>query len=374
MPTHIISDSIISPLGFSSETNFKNILEGHSGIKQTDKFGGEDFVALIDDKDLDNEAKKIFDISEYTRFEKISILSIHKALSGCNINISSPETAIIVSTAKGNIDLIDKEIANLYEPNRIALWKSAEIIAKHFGNPNKAIVISNACISGTLALIYANRLLSAGKYKDIVVVGCDIATPFIISGFNCLKATDNKPCKPFDIDRKGLNLGEGAATIILSSQTQAENGIKIVAGSSSNDANHISGPSRTGEGLYLSIIDTLQQAKMEHVDMINPHGTGTLFNDEMESIAFSRCLKEDIPVCGLKGYFGHTLGASGVIETVICKLSLQNNMLVKTLGYSQHGVSKPLNITKENTDKQLNTCLKTSSGFGGTNASILLTK
>ena len=115
-------------------------------------------------------------------------------------------------------------------------------------------------------------------------------------------------------------------------------------------------------------------ANVNNIDLINAHGTGTLFNDEMESIAFSRCMDENIPVCGLKGYFGHTLGASGIIETVICKLSLQHNMLVKTLGYSQHGVSKPLNITQENINKQLNTCLKTSSGFGGTNASILLTK
>ncbi|MBP5474213.1 MAG: hypothetical protein J6X92_05605 [Bacteroidales bacterium] len=374
MSINIISDNIISPLGFSSETNFKNILEGQSGIKRTDKFGGDDYVSIIDDQILDKEAGLFFNASEYTRFEKMSILSIHKALSGCSINISSPETAIVISTAKGNIDLIEEEKANLYEPNRIALWKSAEIISNHFGNPNKAIVISNACISGTLALVYANRLLSVGKYKDVVIVGCDIATQFIVSGFNCLKATDNKPCKPFDIDRKGLNLGEGAATIILSSQARTKNEIKIATGSSSNDANHISGPSRTGEGLYLSITDTLEQAKNIQVDMINPHGTGTLFNDEMESIAFSRCLEEDIPVCGLKGYFGHTLGASGVIETVICKLSLQNNMLVKTLGYSQHGVSKPLNITQENINQQLNTCLKTSSGFGGTNASILLTK
>lgn len=414
----IISDNIISSLGFSTTDNFAAVVAGKSGIKPTFAFHfrGEatgdspattetpagiqpDYVSLINHQEVDKRLLNIIDTKLYTLFEQLVILSISEALKNCDIDCHSPETLLVLSTAKGNIDLIDPKRGRLFEPDRIMLWKSAEVIASHFGNPNRPVVISNACISGTLSIIYATRMLNAGIYKNIIVCGCDIASPFIVAGFNCLKATDNKPCQPFDANRNGLNLGEGAATIILSSEcpkhvSSAGNKhifntiaqqhdeedfnatplISIIAGASSNDANHISGPSRTGEGLYLTIKKIMEDTGMQHVDFVNAHGTGTLYNDEMESIAFSRCLPLDIPVNSFKGYFGHTLGASGVIETVLCSKALQTNKLIKTLGYEQQGTSVNLNITKETVSFPLNNCLKTSSGFGGTNASILLSK
>jgi len=370
-----IADNIISSLGFDTGENFRNIVSGVSGIRETGKFtlpSGKVHASLVDDARLETSA--CFDPSKYTRLERLIISSIHNAINGSGIDMSDPSTLIILSTVKGNNDLIVP--GSPFEPDRIQLWKTAAIIKEHFANPNDPVVISSACISGTLAVIYARRVILSGKYKTVVVTGGDVVTPFIVSGFDCLKAIDPEPCRPFDASRKGLSLGEGAGTIVLSGQIPAEGPviIEIASGSSSNDANHISGPSRTGEGLLRSIEKTLGNRSVDEVDFINAHGTGTLFNDEMESIAFSRCHLANKPVNSLKGYLGHTLGAAGIIETILSCRALEENILVKSYGYSQQGTSMALNMIAETTAAEIKSCLKTSSGFGGTNATILISK
>ncbi|HPT12430.1 MAG TPA: beta-ketoacyl synthase N-terminal-like domain-containing protein [Bacteroidales bacterium] len=370
-----IADNIISSLGFDTDENFRNIVSGISGIRETEKFtlpAGKVHASLVDDTRL--EASAYFDPSKYTRLEQLIISSIHNAVDGTGIDMADPETLIILSTVKGNNDLIVP--GSPFEPDRIHLWRTAGIIKEHFANPNDPVVISSACISGTLAIIYARRVLISGKYKTVVVAGGDVVTPFILSGFDCLKAIDPDPCRPFDASRKGLSLGEAAGTIVLSGQMPAERDtiIEIASGSSSNDANHISGPSRTGEGLLRSIEKTLGNRSVDEVGFINAHGTGTLFNDEMESIAFSRCGLDNKPVNSLKGYLGHTLGAAGIIESILSCWSIEKNMLIKSYGYSQQGTSVPLNMIIGSAPATVKACLKTSSGFGGTNATILISK
>lgn len=183
--------------------------------------------------------------------------------------------------------------------------------------------------------------------------------------------------RPFDIHRTGLNLGEGAATIIYAkAEHQSElatDTIILTEGSITNDANHISGPSRTGEGLYLAI----KSATRNHngkIDFINAHGTATPYNDEMESIAITRAGLNTCPTNSLKGIFGHTLGAAGIIETIVSSACLKSNKLVKSIGYENCGVSNPLNIVKQSSNSKLQNCLKLVSGFGGCNAAILLEK
>jgi 3-oxoacyl-[acyl-carrier-protein] synthase I len=372
-----IADNIISSLGFDTSENFKNIVSGISGIRKTDKFslpGAQVFASLVDDVRLELVSSAFIDPSKFTRLEQMIISSVHNAVDKSDIDMTDPETLIILSTVKGNNDLIVSRTP--FEHERIHLWRMAEKIREHFANPNTPVVISSACISGTLAIIYGRRILTMGKYKNVVITGGDVVTPFIVSGFDCLKAIDPGPCRPFDADRKGLSLGEGAGTIVLSTQISdsGTNIIEIADGSSSNDANHISGPSRNGEGLLRSIVKTLDNRPAEEIDFINAHGTGTSFNDEMESIAFSRCGLDKKPVNSLKGYLGHTLGAAGIIETNLCCRSLEENMLVKSYGYEHQGTSVPLNIITEPAHAALKSCLKTSSGFGGTNATILITK
>jgi len=185
-------------------------------------------------------------------------------------------------------------------------------------------------------------------------------------------------CKPFDNKRKGVNLGEAAATVVLTTTPEIGKAIpiEIFGGALSNDANHISGPSRTGEELAAAVNAALNNSgiKGESIDFISAHGTATAYNDEMEAKAFCHAGLNNIPLNSLKGYFGHTLGAAGIVEIIVSKHALLNNELIPTLGFHQLGVSQPINVISKLESKKMTTCLKTASGFGGCNAAIVLNK
>jgi 3-oxoacyl-[acyl-carrier-protein] synthase-1 len=149
------------------------------------------------------------------------------------------------------------------------------------------------------------------------------------------------------------------------------NAIEIINGSGSNDANHISGPSRTGEGLFIAIKNTFEGEK---IDFISAHGTATPYNDDMESIALYRAGINQVPVNSYKGFIGHTLGAAGIIESIYCFESMNNNLLIKTAGYENPGTVEKLNVIRENATAKLIYVLKTASGFGGSNAAVLFRK
>ena len=183
-----------------------------------------------------------------------------------------------------------------------------------------------------------------------------------------------------ELERLNLKPKNGTGNSALSNSEDKpiienkESEIKIISGASANDANHISGPSRTAEGLFMSINKTFEQHKNIQPDFISAHGTATEFNDEMESIAFAKAGFEKIPMHSLKGYYGHTLGAAGVLETIISIESLKNNTLIPSRGFENPGTSKELNIITKLEKKSLHSFLKTSSGFGGSNATILIQK
>ena len=201
-------------------------------------------------------------------------------------------------------------------------------------------------VSGRYSAI--SGMLRSGQYKHVVVVGAEELSRFVVSGFQSFKALSDELCKPFDINRKGLNIGEGAATIIYGVASDEkelpESTVVFANGYISNDANHISGPSRTGEGLHLALEKALAGQDRGDIGFINTHGTATPYNDEMEAIALTRSGLNNRPSNSLKGYFGHTLGAAGVLETVFSAHCLKNNYLVKCAGYETCGVSAPLNI------------------------------
>ena len=221
------------------------------------------------------------------------------------------------------------------------------------------------------------RSIEKNKYDHIFVLGVDIVSEFIVSGFNSFKSISPSICKPYDATRDGLTLGEGCATILLTSDKKlSENSIIISGGGVSDDANHISGPSRTGDGLEYAISSALNDAGLETSDisMMNLHGTGTLFNDEMESKAVNNLALTDVPCNSLKPYLGHTLGASGVIEIILTIEELKNNHIFGVKGYQNNGVPFELNINAHHRNSELKHCLKTASGFGGTNAAIIISK
>jgi 3-oxoacyl-[acyl-carrier-protein] synthase-1 len=363
--------NIVSPLGFSVEENYRQVISGQTGVHiyPEGMMGVTDSVGLsLLERNKLNEAfkKECTPINHITKLEKAALLSVQLALKHSSVDAADRDTVFVISTTKGNIELL----ANYPDSPRIQLWHTAHLISRYFGNKNAAMIVSNACISGANALIVAHRALTAGRYRQAIVVGVDVLSSFIVSGFWCLKALSTTGCRPYDKDRCGLNLGEAAATIILKKGTD-KNKTELVAGAIRNDANHISGPSRTGEGSFNALQSVCGNMDKSEIAFVNAHGTSTLYNDEMESIALTRAGLENTPVNSLKGYFGHTLGAAGILESALSVYALQHHQILATKGFEELGVTHPIDVVKtlRTTDKSY--CIKLLSGFGGCNAALL---
>lgn len=372
----VIADNIFSPLGSTSAENFMQLKQSVSGIKKQDNAGMSEkpfYAALFNGE---SQLASTSTTDHYTRFEKILITSVSNAIKDSGAAITGNKTVLIISSTKGNVSLLETENYNEALRNRMALNTSARLVAKHFNFAHAPIVISNACISGLLAILTGMRLIQSGQYQNAVVAGADVISKFVLSGFQSFNAVSEQICKPFDAARNGINLGEGAATVILSASKKNESDIKVTGGSTSNDANHISGPSRTGQELHYAIENALKMAGLpaQAIDFISAHGTATVFNDEMEAKAITLSNLQKVPVNSLKGYYGHTLGAAGVIESVISMHSLKENMVIPTLGFKKLGVTQPVNICTRLYEAPLKNFLKTASGFGGCNAALIFSK
>lgn len=367
--------NITSSLGFDSATVFENLKQGKRAIQLVDdasRFYKPFFGAVIPTETLNSAFQILKPNNDFTRLEKMLLLSLSKTIKASDINLSD-RVGLIISTTKGNIDVLNSQ--SQFPQERAYLSDLGKIIQNYFGFKNEAIVISNACVSGILSIAIAKRYIQEGIYDQVFVVAGDLVSDFVISGFNSFHALSDAPSKPYDANRVGINLGEVAASVLVTSNKHnlSEDAVEILGEASCNDANHISGPSRTGEGLYRSVKSALAEANIDSytIDYISAHGTATLFNDEMEAIAFNRLGLEHAPLNSLKGYFGHTLGASGLLETIIGMQSLHHNTLIASAGFETLGVTKPLNIIKETASKELRTFLKTASGFGGCNTAAL---
>jgi len=360
----ISADSLITPFGIGSKLAFDKIKSGESAVKKhsNPKLSQQDFFAsLIEENDQWFSGLNLNE--SFTRLEKLIILCLNELISKENIQISE-RTLIVLSSTKGNISVLGNPEFNF--PNERSLLTSlTQKIEDYFQLKNKIQIVSNACISGSLAIEFARRLLQNDDFDDAIVIGADEVSKFILSGFESFQAVSHSICKPFDRDRIGINLGEAVAAVYLT-KIPKENSVKILGSGTFNDANHISGPSRTGEGLFRSIQKAMENSNIE-IDYISAHGTATIYNDEMESIAFHRANLSEIPTNSLKAYFGHTLGASGLLETILGIHSLKNNTLIQSLEFENQGTTHPVNIIRKTETKELKTFLKTASGFGGSN-------
>lgn len=358
---YIIADNIISPLGETSEENYLSVKAGRSGIRAYEPGTcniPEGFYASLLFED----------------FETLALKSAQKAIGNARLELKGKRTAFILSSTKGNIE------------ENISLADSAQRIASQLGIDAKPIVVCNACISGLSALILGNRLIDSGLYDSAIVCGCDTPRQFILSGFQSLKALSPEPCRPFDMERMGLNLGEAAATLILSKNPIQGNSWRMGDGFIRNDAFHISTPSKTADGLYLSLQRTLESFTKEisstckqidmkaHLAFINAHGTATLFNDQMESVAIGRAGLSDLPANAYKSFWGHTMGAAGILETIISMKAIDDDTILGTRGFSELGVSGKMNICAENRPTDKKGFIKMLSGFGGCNATIWAAK
>lgn len=369
-------NNIISPLGFSTQENYRSVSNSLIAVKKQNlPFSKDEFcVAKINDEQITQRFSSIANVNISTKLEQLSILSIQDVINKSGINPSDEKLLLIYSTTKGNIDILENTYKEIDE-NRVYLHELGKHLQTHFSFKNKPMILSNACISGILAIIIAKRLIESKQYNHVIVCGGDILSEFTISGFKSFNALSSDPCKPFDANRTGINLGEAVSSILITNDQSLAKPYQtqIISGSSANDANHISGPSRTGDGLFQCLQHVLKN-NTSNIGFISAHGTATPFNDEMESIAFERAGLNTIPVNSLKGYYGHTLGAAGVLETILSLESLNNQFLIKSQGFENIGVSGKISLIESNQSKQFNSFLKTASGFGGCNAAAMFRK
>lgn len=384
---YITDYNCVTPLGLDVSSNWNALVEGKSGVGLHKIIENQEpfYASMIDSEKLDEEFNRFFNSAQkseirrlandnlsFTRLEKMFLLSLKPLVERHSI---SGETAFILSTTKGNISLLKNEKTL---PEGVFLSSLAQKLADFFGFKTKPIVVSNACVSGVMAIGVAKNMIQAGKYKDAFVIAGDEISEFVISGFNSFQAIGTEICKPYDKNRDGINIGEAAAAVYITSKRDENEkfSFKILGDSAINDANHISGPSRTGDGLFASINNAMTEAQVsaEKIDFISAHGTATIYNDEMEAIAFNRMNLQNIPLHSLKAYYGHCLGASGLLESIISMESALNKTLIPSKNFKETGTSQSLNIIKENQSAEIKYILKTASGFGGCNAAIVLEK
>lgn len=372
---YITQTNCITPLGFDVESNVEAILRGDSGIQLQNDLSlmpNSFYASIIDDEKLNSAFAKISTETKYSRLEKMMILALEPIIKNSKVELNS-KTAFILSTTKGNVTALKNNSADSFTNAHLDVL--AKNVATFFGFQTQPIVVSNACVSGILAISVAKRMIQSGLYDHAFVVAGDEVSEFVLSGFNAFQAMSDLPCKPYSKNRTGVSLGEATAAVLVTAET-ANAKIKVIGDSSINDANHISGPSRTGEGLFRSIQNALKEAQIEaaKIDYISAHGTATPFNDEMEAIALNRLGLQNVPINSLKGFYGHTLGASGLLETVIAIESANHNILFESKGFDEIGVSESINVIEKNEEKTIDFFLKTASGFGGCNTAVVFEK
>lgn len=368
----VAADNVLSPIGKTTTENFDQLKKNVTGVKEQSNpviSPRPFFASLFNESEINIESGR-------TKFEQLLIDSMADALPNSGVDPTDKKTILIISSTKGNISLLETQEYTPELESRIALSTSAKIVTEHFGFVNTPIIISNACISGVVGILTGMRLLRTGQYENAVVAGADVVSSFILSGFESFQALSPQVCRPFDKSRDGLNLGEGAATVVLSTNKKYAQNIKVLAGSVSNDANHISGPSRTGKELSFAIDQSLKEAglSVDEIDFISAHGTATPYNDEMEAKAINLSELRSVPLNSLKGYYGHTLGAAGLIESIISLQSLKEGLLLPTSGYNESGVTQPVSVVADIQPIQAKNFLKTASGFGGCNAAVIFGK
>jgi 3-oxoacyl-[acyl-carrier-protein] synthase-1 len=360
---------VLTPLASGIEAHYDAIQSGQTGLQMRPWNSEETPYCLssfrTDEIDFFKKKHQV-----QTRFDALLLEGLANLVQDSSVDFSDGNTGILLASTKGNIELL--EISPNHE-EEIPLHQSALRIQQFLNNPNEVQVVSNACISGISALIVAKRWIEFGQFKQVLVIGCDVISNFILKGFQSFKALDKQPCKPFDVERNGLNLGEAFTAMLLSSEHTSEFIFK--GGLITNDSNHISGPSKTGEELGTCIQHCCHLAPDQPIDFIAAHGTATPYNDEMEAKAIFGSGLNTTPVFSLKAIFGHTLGAAGLLETAMACCFLKENKIPPSFGYTMHGVSSPIRISSEwLSAKPLHRFIKTGSGFGGCNAAILVEK
>ena len=373
---YCIGCGLVTPVGNTPSEVLAAVRAGKSAFRLYDGWPEPYYASLLDRQGFEGPSF----------FDHIALQAAHAAIQEAGIDASSARVGLVLSTIKGNIEKIDTD--------DVSLAVAADTLAKGLGVKTQPVVVSNACISGLAALLQGVRMIRSGAYDHVIVVGAEVQSRFIVTGFQSLKALSLNPCKPFDADRDGLNVGEAAAAMVLSAQPVSENYFsgrdpknqfsetstspvhkwEIVEGAVRNDANHISGPSRTGEGSYNALRHVLEGVSADELAFVNVHGTATRYNDQMEAIALNRAGLQDVPVNALKGIFGHTMGAAGILECIVSMQACDAGLVLPTQGFSRMGVEPAVNVSALERKTGKKAFVKLLSGFGGVNGALLFRK
>lgn len=365
------ADQMVSALGIGTDKNARRILARQTGVARHDDASISETPFMAGRIDW----RQIPENDGLTRLERLMAFVIESVRRQVpSVDFSGGDVGLVLSTTKGNIDLLAH---SGLDDKRVFLPELARRVAHVYGIATRPIVISNACISGISALIVAARLIEERRYRHVLVVGGDLLTQFVVSGFQSFKSVSERLCRPYDAARDGLSMGEACGAVLLTADEnlRGKQPVTLLGGGITNDANHISGPSRTGDGLHYAIRAAMTEARIGHADLafVSAHGTATVYNDEMESKALNLSGLLDVPTNSLKPYFGHTLGACGVIESILCVWQLRHQTLFGTMGFETLGVPHPMTVSAQHQPiAHGDCCLKIASGFGGCNAAMVL--
>jgi 3-oxoacyl-[acyl-carrier-protein] synthase II len=367
--THV---ETVTSLGYTLDELWQGLLAGHTAIKPVRRFPITNYKAGV--------AACIPDLMP--RDEKSMIHSLlHRLLK--NLGPVPPDTFPITATTKAGIDNLERiRRGGKADPNDILPFSIWDILSQRLGLKTPGIHINAACASSTLALARGAALIASGLKDVVLVCAIDLLTEFVFSGFSSLGALSRNPCMPFDRERDGLSLGEGAAALLLMnpSRAQKENRpclAKIKGWGAANDAAHVTAPSRNGTGLILAISQAINRAnlKPEDISAVCAHGTGTVYNDMMELTAFYQVFgKREIPIFSIKGAIGHTMGAAGGLEAAVGVKSLSARIVPPTIGFLNPEDGAEGRVSRDVRELSGDFLLSTNSGFGGINAVIILEK
>ena len=388
----ITGEGIISAIGNDKAAVLQSLLDGRSGIVEMKHLHSSHHELPVGEVQLSNDEMKAMlalPIEEQTsRTSLMGMLAVRQALAEAQLPETAPKNrrvVLISGTTVGGMDITEQYYDSFATSDehldclkKHDCGSSTEEIAAMFGI-SECTTISTACSSAANALILGANLLKTGQADLVIAGGSEALTRFHLNGFNSLMILDHEPCRPFDAQRAGLNLGEGAAFVVMETEASArERGADIHAWltgyGNACDAFHQTASSDNGEGAYRAMTEALEMAQLkpEDIDYVNAHGTGTPNNDLSESAALKRVFAEKMPlISSTKAFTGHTTSASGSIETVICLLAMQHHFVPANLRW-EHQIPDGITPTTGVKDVTLKHVVCNAFGFGGNDSSLIL--
>jgi 3-oxoacyl-[acyl-carrier-protein] synthase II len=386
----------LSPIGNNVPAFWRGLIAGRSGLAPIRSFdtNGMTVSNAGEVKDFRPESRLSADeIARLERIHQFGLFAIREALEEARMDLRVTDLSrvgVIVATSLGGM-LVGEEYQQQMRGGDFAMrrlfdfpyYATATGLARELGVRGPVISPSIACASGTQVVGLALELIRAGHADVCVAGGAETLCAFVVNGFNCLRATTTDTVRPFDARRSGLLLGEGAAMLVIEERERARargarTDVEVVGTGLAGDASHMTAPARDGAGAARAMRVALADAGIapNDVDFISAHGTGTIYNDAMEMVAIRNVFGEGaarIPVNSIKGAIGHTLGAAGSFEAIMCAQILRTGVIPPTVNCEQVDPACHLDIvTGAPRHQPVRTILSTSSAFAGNNAAIVL--